>query len=455
MTSDHPSVRAYAEHVNPAFVKLLGVLGYGRLFTKARDVWIWDDAGRVYLDLLAGFGAVNVGHNHPRLAARMASFAAEKVPNLIHVGPSEAEAKLAAELSALTGDRLPRVLFSSTGAEAVEASMKLARAATGRSATVSCEGGFHGTSFGALSIMGPARMRKPFEPLLPECRRIPFGDAAALERALAPKDVAAFVVEPIQGEAGVVLPRSDYLPAAASICRAHGTLLVLDEVQTGLARTGKLFAYQHSPMDAPDVLVLGKSLGGSIAPLSATLTTREIHDAAYGSMNRFDLHGATFSGNAFACAMGSETLGILRHGHLAERSTARGGQLLEALRAGLTGHPLVRDVRGQGLMIAIDLGPTPATLLGRTLPIVVEMISRQIFGQWIAVSLLERGILCQPASQQWNVLKLTPPLTIGEPQIAHAAKTIVALLQDYRTLPPLLKDTVERLGRQALGGLRF
>lgn len=445
-------VARYARHVNPAFVRLLGVLGYGRVFARARDVWVWDHEGGRYLDFLAGFGSVNVGHSHPRLTARIKALLDEEPVHLLHVGPSAHVAELAERLASLSG--LDVALLSTSGAEAVEAGIKLARAATGRNGLVSCQGGFHGTSLGTLSLMGDGRMRKPFEPLLAGAVLVPFGELAALEAALAPRAAAAFVVEPVQGEGGVRLPPPGYLREAQSLCRRFGTLLVLDEVQTGLGRTGRMFAVEFEGF-VPDVLALAKSLSGGIAPISATLTRRDIHERAYGAMDRFDLHGSTFAGNALACAVALETLRIVEDENLVANSAARGEQLLTGLRERLRGHPLVRDIRGRGLLVGIELGPTDAGFLNQAAPFLVRKLSRSIFGQWLALRLLEKGIIVQPAALAWNVLRLEPPLTVGEAEIAMVVRAVGEVMDEYRGLTALVRDVAGRLRAQRRRGWGF
>jgi len=450
----HPGVADYERYVNPAFVKLLGTFGYGRVFVRGKGSLLWDDQGREYLDLLAGFGAVNLGHNPEGLIARMVQFLKDDAVNLVHVGPQLHAAELARELARVVGPPLEITLFSNSGGEAVEAAMKLGRAATGRSHFVYAAGGFHGTGLGSLSIMGHTRLRAPFEPLLPNCQAVPFGNLEALEQALHGRHAAVFVVEPIQAEAGVVVPPSGYLKAAQALCTKYGTLFVLDEVQTGLGRTGSLFAYQQQGF-VPDVLVLGKSLGGSMVPLSATLTSREIHQRAYGSQAKFDLHGTTYSGNAFACRVGVEVLKQVEEQGLTQRSARLGALLLDRLQRALSGHPLVREVRGVGLLVGIELGPTDSGFFQRAFSSVVESVSEKVFGQWLAVRLLERGIVCQPASQHWNVLRLEPPLTISEAELERAVSETAELLRQYTGLSPLLKDVTARLSEQYRGGWSF
>jgi len=450
----HPATELYARHVNPALVRLLGTFGYGRVFTRARDTQMWDSEGRSYVDLLAAFGAASLGHNPPSLLARMTAALGEELCHLMHVGPQA----IAAELGAALARRLPALpiaMLSLSGGEAVEAAIKLARAATGRPTIVSCDGGFHGSGLGNLSVMGFSRWRRPFEPLLPECRRIPFGDLRALERMLARGRIAAFLVEPIQGEAGVVSAPPGYLRQAQALCRRHGALFMLDEVQTGLGRTGRWFGFQHDGELDPDVVVLGKALGGALVPVAATVTRRELFDRAYGTSKTFDLHGSTYAGYALGCAVALQVLRTLDDDGLIEASERKGRRLRDGLRRRLDGHPLVREVRGHGLMIGIELGSTGADWLQRLAPGAVTAVSREVLGQWLSLRLLEAGYICQPASQAWNVLKLTPPLTIDEPAIDRFIDAVGGIFDEYRELGRLFADVSRRLAGQYLNEWEF
>jgi putrescine aminotransferase len=452
--STHPAAQKFAAHVNPSFVKLLGAFGYGRVYERALGTKLWDSEGREYLDGLASFGAANLGHNHPKLLERVREMLTDDAPSLVHTGIAVHAAELGAELARLASP-LTRCLFSTSGGEAVESAMKLARAATKRKGIVYCKGGFHGTGLGPLSIMGDGRLRDPFEPLIPQCFPVVFDDIPALDKAFVEHKPAAFVVEPIQAEAGVIVPKRDYLSEAHALCKKHGVLMVLDEIQTGVGRTGSMFAYQTEGF-VPDVLVLGKSLGGGLVPVSAAITTPEIHDRAYGRVDRFDLHGSTFSGWTLGSRIALATLRIVEEDKLAEAAKERGEQLLERLRDGLVDHPFVKGVRGRGLLVGLELGPTKTSgLLGRLLPGLVDLLSKRVFGQWLAVRLLEHGILCQPASHQWNVLKIEPPLTISEPEVDQIVDSIVSVLKEYTELRPLLTDVGQRLGTQFLSGWSF
>lgn len=447
-----PVTAKYAKHVNPAFVDLLGTFGYGRVFVRGEGCFLVDDQGRRYLDALAGFGATNLGHNHPKLLTRVRDFLDSGLPNLVHTGPQPLAADLAERLSQRSG--LEVALFTSSGAEAVEAGMKVARAATGRAGFLSCEGGFHGTNLGTLSIMHGKRWRGPFEPLLAGCERVPFGDLAAASKALATKRFAAFVVEPILGEGGVIVPPAGWLAEVAAACKASGTLLVVDEVQTGMGRTGTLFAVQPSGV-VPDVLVLAKSLGGGLVPIGAALVSADLHQRAYGKPDRFDLHSSTFAGNALACACALATLDILDEEQLIANAERRGRQLCDGLRTRLAGHPLVREVRGAGLLVGIELGPATDSFASRLSAPLVRTVAREVFGQWLALRLLEAGIVAQPASQQWDVLRLEPPLTIDEAGITAIIDAVGAILDEYRSTPPVLADVAKRLGEQWRRGWTF
>lgn len=444
---EHPAVLKYAAHVNPAFVKLLGAFGYGRVFERARGTRLWDSEGREYLDFLAAFGVMNLGHNPPRLRERIKEILDDDAPNLCHVGIQVHAADLAARLAHGT---LTRVLFSSSGGEAVESALKLARAATKRKPILYCTGGFHGTGFGALSVMGSKRMREPFEPLVAETFEIPFDDLAGLELGLEKQRPAAVLMEPIQAEAGVKIPKAGYLRRVQELCRAKGTLLILDEVQTGIGRTGKMYAYEHEDF-TPDILVLGKALGAGVVPISAALTTPEIHDRAYGRMDRFDLHSTTFSGNTFGCRVALAGLDLLAEEELVDAARERGEELLTSLRTALEGHPFVKSIEGRGLLVGLELGPAKQGMFDK----LVEGVSKHVFGQWLALRLLELGIVAQPASQQWNVLKLEPALTVTSEEIQRVVGAIKGVLDEYRDLKSIMADAGKRLGTQALGGWNF
>jgi putrescine aminotransferase len=442
-----PVTARYAKHINPAFIRLLGTFGYGRVFEGASGSEIWDAEGRRYLDFLSGFGCTNLGHNPKGLLARIQEALGSDLAHVVQVGPQAYAAQLG-EAFAERVPELPMALLSLSGGEAVESALKLARAATGRGAIVSCVRGFHGTGFGNLSVMSDVRWRKPFAPLLPECHYVAFEDLNALESSLKKHRPAAFLLEMIQAEGGVRMASDTYFLEAQKLCRTFGTLLVIDEVQTGLGRTGKLFAYQHVQGLDPDVVVVGKALGAGVLPVSATLTRRALQQKAYGTAKTFDLHGSTYAGYALGCIAALEVLRALDAEGLFEASTQKGRYLVSALCKRIGNHPMVRDVRGQGLMVAIELGATGTGLLQKLAPSLVGLVSREVFGQWLAFKLLEVGILCQPSSQAWDVLKLTPPLTISERELDIFVEAVATILDEYRDVASVLQDVAVRMAAQ-------
>lgn len=390
----------HAAHVNSTFVKALGLLRFGRRFVRAEGERLWDDTGRAYWDFLAGYGATPLGHNPPAVRAAIEAVLGHAIPHFLLVSPQPLAAALAARLARICPGDLSVSYFASSGSEAVEGALKLARAATGRAGFVAATGGYHGTTFGALSVSDAGKGEAIFGPAVPGCRRVPWGDAGAIEEALRGGDVAAVLLEPLQGEGGVRLPPPGYLPDVARLCRQHGTLFILDEVQTGLGRTGRMFACEHESVE-PDVLLLAKGLSGGLVPVSAYVTQRRIWEKAYGTLDRYDLHCTTFSGGPLACAAALATLDEIEGRRLPARA-AEAGRALGARLAQVTdGHPLVQAVRGQGLLWGLEVRPAGGT-------------AAALVGQWLAVALLERGVLTQVASNAPGVVRVQPPLTVSD-----------------------------------------
>jgi len=403
--------RLYHDHINPTLVEALGLLGYGRDFVRGDGVQLWDDQGRVYRDFLSGYGTLLLGHNHPEVRAAVEETLRAGVPQFMQVSPQPLVGELAARLARLAPGGLDVAYFMSSGSEAVDGALKLARAATHRSRFVSAEGAFHGVTMGALSVTGRAYHRAPFEPLLPGCARVPWGDAGAVEKELRRRDVAAVILETMQGEGGFRPPPAGYLADVVRLCHRYGTLLILDEVQVGLGRTGRMFAYEREGV-APDILVLAKGLSGGLVPVSAYLTRREIWKRAYGSLARYEVHAATFSGGALACAAALATLHILERDNLPARAEALGQRLGQRLRAAVGGHPMVREIRGRGLIWGIEL----ATVGGELGALAV--------GQWVAVGLMERGIVSQVGTQAAEVIRAEPALIASEDDIDAFARAL-------------------------------
>jgi ornithine--oxo-acid transaminase len=416
----------HLRHLNGQMVKVLRTIGYDVGFCRGSGQYLYDREGTRYLDLLSGFGVFAIGRNHPVLRDALKSVLDSELPNLVQLDVSTLAGILAERLLA----RVPyadKVFFANSGAEVVEAAIKFARMATGRPGIVYCDHAFHGLSYGALSLNGDNIFRGGFEPLLPDCVRIPFNDLAALEEALHSRQMAAFIVEPIQGK-GVVLPSDDYLKAAAELCRRHGTLFVADEIQTGLGRTGRFLAVEHWNVE-PDMVLVAKSLSGGHVPVGALLAKKNILEKIFDRMDRAVVHGSTFGKNDLAMAAGIATLEVLASEKLIENAARMGERLLRGLTAMTERYELLRSVRGKGLMIGVEFG-VPKSLRLKAAWNVLETANKGLFCQLITIPLLkEHRILCQVAGHASHTVKLLPSLVITDEDcdwILNAFDTVVA-----------------------------
>jgi ornithine--oxo-acid transaminase len=407
------SAGLYRDHVNPQWARLLDVLQMNVRYERCSGPELFSDDGRRFLDFLSGYCVHNAGHNHPYIVEALQRELQACGPAMLQSHVSELAGELAARLTSLAGGRLKRVFFCSSGSEGVEAAIKFSRAHTGRAGLLYAKGAFHGLTCGALSLMDEPFWRGGFGPLLPGTEAVPFGDLAALEQELRTRKFAAFIVEPVQSEAGVRLPPLDYLEAAQVACRKYGTLLVLDEVQTGMFRTGGFLASHHFGLD-PDMVVLAKALSGGLIPVGAVLLSEGIYDSVYSSLKRSIVHTSTFSENSLAMRAGLATLDVLEQEGLGDRAYALGEYLRTRLRDALSGYEMVKDIRGKGLLNGIEFGP-PATLRLRVPFEMFAKIHPGMFGQVLVMRLFrDEGILTQICGNNFMVLKVAPPLTIEE-----------------------------------------
>ena len=416
----------HSRHLNEQMVRVLRTIGYDVQFRRGQGQYLFDRDGARYLDLLSGFGVFAVGRNHPTLRAALNDVLDSELPNLVQLDVSTLAGILAERLLEQV-PYLDKVFFANSGAEAVEAAIKFARASTGRPGLVFCDHAFHGLTNGALSLNGDANFRGGFEPLLPDCTRVPFNDLPALEWALASRKVAAFFVEPIQGK-GVNMPDDGYLKAAADLCRRHGTLFVADEIQTGLGRTGRFLAVEHWNVD-PDMVLLAKALSGGHVPVSAVLMKRPIYDKVFNRMDRAVVHGSTFAKNDLAMAAGIATLDVIKQERLIENAARMGDRLLRDIAAMIPRYEMLTDVRGKGLMIGIEFS-APSSFGLKTSWNVLETASKGLFCQLITIPLFkEHKILCQVAGHAMHTIKLIPSLGITDEDcdwIVKAFDTVIA-----------------------------
>src|SRR5919197_5916610 len=297
-----------ARHLDSSLVDVLRIIGFDKQFVSAQGSYLYDQAGRPHLDFHTGEGFASLGHNHPDVRDALQATLAADLADGVQIHYSALAGMLAEALSERLPAHLDAVFFASTGAEAVDSAMKFARAATGRPRLISCDSSFHGVTLGPLSLVGDEFFKEGFGPLLPGCARVPFGDVERLGAQLRKKDVAAFIVEPIQGRM-VTLPPPGYLQAAQALCRRYGTLFVLDEVQTGLGRTGKWFALEHWGLE-PDFVLIGKALSGGYMPVAAMVTSRKLYQKAVGTLERSYVHQSTYGRNRLSMAAG---LAMPRH----------------------------------------------------------------------------------------------------------------------------------------------
>ncbi len=427
-TEPHAALSAYSEHVNPQWVRLLNLLEMNVPYDHCSGTELFASDGRVILDFLSGYCVHNTGHNHPAIIEAIKQELDRRGPVMLQSNVADLAGVLAERLCRLAGGELRKVFFACSGSEGVESAIKFARKRTGRTAMLYAEGAFHGLTCGALSLMGSEFWRDRFGPMLAETEAVPFGDAAALEEKLRSRKYAALFLEPVQAEAGIRVPAPDYLILARELCRKYGTLLVLDEVQSGLFRTGKFLAAQSFGVDA-DMVVLAKALSGGLIPVSAVLMTDEIYTSVFDSLKRSIVHTSTFSENTLAMRTGIATLDVLEGEALGPRAEHLGELLRSRLRERLAKYDIVKEVRGLGLLSGIEFQPPP----GLALRVPFEAFKRihpGMFGQMIVMRLFrDHRILTQMCGNNFLVLKAAPPLTVTEEQLGRFVEAMGSVVE--------------------------
>jgi ornithine--oxo-acid transaminase len=423
----------YEKFVNPQWTRLLDVLQMNVGYARCQGGELFTEDGKRILDFNAGYCTHNVGHNHPAVVAALKAELDRSGPAMLQSHVSDLAGELGARLCELAGGRLGRAYFASSGSEGVETVIKFARSYTRRPGILYVERGFHGLTTGALALMSNAFWKEGFGPFLPETESVPFGDLRALDRKLETKKFAAFVLEPIPSEAGVLVPRPEYLPAAEELCRKHGTLFVLDEVQTGLHRMGPFLASQHHGV-TPDMVVLAKALSGGLVPVGAVLMSEAISDAVYSSVRRAFVHTSTYSENALAMRAGIATLDVLEKEALGKRAAEGGERFRGRLRERLAGFEMVGEVRGLGQLTGVEFR-TPSSI---TLRLAFEAFARihpGMFGQIVVMRMFQRGVLCQICGNNFMVLKLAPPLAATDAQCDEAVEALREVVVQMHSSP--------------------
>ena len=422
----------YTDHVNPQWVRLLDLLQMNAQYTRCEGAELTTSDGRVILDYLSGYCVHNAGHNHPAIVEQLQNELARRGPAMLQSHVPDLAGDLAKRLCGLAGGKLTKAFFACSGSEGVESAIKFSRAATGKNGLLYANGAFHGLTCGALSLMGDDFWRGKFGPMLPDTVAIPFNDLPALARQLATKQFAAFFVEPIQSEAGIRLPDADYLKEAQALCSRYGALLVLDEVQTGMYRTGRFLAAHHYNVE-PDIVILAKALSGGLIPCSAVLMSDRVYEATYDSLKRSIVHTSTFSENSMSMRAGLATLDVLEQENLGERALVMGEVLRERLRDALAGYEMVREVRGMGMMSGIEF-QAPKHLKLRAPFEAFRNVHSGMFGQIVVMRLFnDHRILTQVCGNNFMVLKVAPPLVVTEEQLDRfvaAARNVVDLMHN-------------------------
>jgi putrescine aminotransferase len=404
------TLERYRRYLNPGLARLFQFGGVETVEWAAEGCLVWDIHGREYIDCACGPAIFNIGHRHPRVLAAVRD-QLERIPMSVRTMPSAPQAELAERLAQLTPGDLQYSFFTNSGAEAVEGAIKLARLSTGRPGIIAMQEAFHGKTLGALSATGRAYYRTPFEPLVPGFTHVPFGDAGAVDAAIGP-ETGAVMLEPIQGEAGVVIPPPGYLRRVREICDRRGVLLIADEIQTGLGRTGRLFCVEHEDV-TPDIMTLAKALGGGVMPIGVFIGRPGLWDKF-----RRDpyLHSSTFGGNPLACRAALATLSVVVEERLPEQAESLGHQFLGRLKEIQARHPhVVKEVRGRGLLLGIEFTHSDYALI-------------------VSAEAGHRGVITFYTLNNPQVIRIAPPLVITPQLIDRAAERIDGAVGDAERL---------------------
>jgi ornithine--oxo-acid transaminase len=432
---------SYRRFVNPEWVRLLGLLGMNVKYRRCLGSELFTEDGRVLLDFLSGYCVHNTGHNHPYIVQALIDELSASGPAMLQSHVAYTAGTLAERLTSLVGGNLTKVHFCSSGSEGVEAVIKFARVFTGRTGMVYAKGAFHGLTCGALSLMGDDFWKNGFGPMLPDTHEVTFGDLEGLEAVLRSRKIAAVVLEPLQGEAGIIPAPSGYLAGVERLCKKYGTLFILDEVQTGIGRTGT-FVAGHRAGVQPDMVVLAKALSGGLVPVAAVLMRDDIYTAVYGSLKKAIIHTSTYSENGLAMRAGLATLDVVRDEKLTERAERLGMELRAQLAARLSRFEMVSEVRGLGLLNGIVMQP-PTSMRLRIPFQTFRTIHPGMFGQMLVMRLFQRhNILSQICGNNFMVLKVAPPLVVTEAQLEQYLDAIEAVMEAIHSSSSFWSDAL-------------
>ena len=438
----------HEQYLNKQMVRMLQTIGYDKHYQRAVGQYLYDQEGTEFLDLYSGFGVFAIGRNHPTIIKALQETLTLELPNLVQLDVSILSGLLAKELLKTTPENINKMFFCNSGTEAVESAIKFARYTTKRDKIVFCDHGYHGLTLGSLSLMGEKIFREGFGPLLPDCISVPFNDLEALEAALSNKDIAAFIVEPIQGK-GVNIPDDNYLPEVERLCKKYGTLFVADEVQTGIGRTGKFWAIDHWGVK-PDMICMAKALSGGFVPVGGVAMTEKIMDTVFNRMDRAVVHGSTFGKNNMAMAAGLATLHVIENEKLVENSLRVGTDIINSLNALSSQYEFLKEARGKGMMIAVEFN-APKSLKLKAAWAMLEAANKGLFCQMVTIPLFkEHHILTQVAGHGMNVVKLLPPLTLTQKDRDNIVNSFDKAIADTHQIPGSIWDLGKNLASHAL-----
>ena len=436
----------HRRHLNPQLPRMLHAIGFDKTYVRGEGAYLYDDEGAAYLDMLAGFGVFALGRHNPVVRQALHDVLDADLPDLTQFDAPVLAGPLAEALLAHV-PHLDRVYFSNSGTEAVEACLKYARYYTGRKRILYFGSAFHGLTAGSLSANGGKDFRKGFGDMLPGTA-LPWGDLDALERELVRGDVAGLLVEPVQGKGVRVVPEG-FLLGAQRLLRAHHALLIDDEVQCGLGRTGEFFAFQRDEGVEPDLVAVAKALSGGYVPVGATLGRDEIFGKVYSSMDRVLVHDSTFGSNSQAMAAGLATLHVLDSEDVVENARVVGAELKRRLTELVPRYEMLHEVRGRGLMIGLEFGPPSSSLKLRAHWRALQLARKGLFTQTVVHALFHRHrILTQVSGDHIEVIKLIPPLIIGEAEIDQFVAAFIDVMDDAHAGMALSRDFAGTLTSQ-------
>lgn len=438
----------FGRYVNPRLAKVLKIIDFERSYIRGEGCTLYDRDGNAFLDMLSGYGVFSIGRQHPKLVQALHGYLDLQYPSMVQMDSPLLAGMLAEKLVALSPEGLDNVFFTNSGTESVETALKFARRATGRHKVVYGHKDFHGLTLGSLSVNGSREFTDGFGPLLPDTVAVPYGDLDALEKELAARDVAAFICEPIQGKTVTVAP-DGFLSGAAALCRKHKTVFIVDEVMTGLGRTGKLFACNHEDV-SPDILLVAKALSGGFVPVGAVLSRQWIYDKVFSSLERCVVHSNTFGRGGMAMTCGLCVLDILHEEKIIENAAAMGAALKEGLEALQADYPMIKSVRGRGLMIAIEL-QHPKSLWGKLSGAFMNKLSPGLLAQSFVVPLMsDHHIITQVGGHGADVIRLLPPLVLGQAEVDRFLDAFRKVLDAAKKFPGPIWEIGSRLAKHSL-----